>query len=215
MRGCPSCLPLVMLFTIYFGPKKLVIASSLPANPTEAKEIVTIPFYKQTDIEGAILQVRQHGTVYLLNPEPQQVLEQVKDYFSFIQAAGGLVQNAEKQVLLIFRKGKWDLPKGKLDPGEDLPTCAVREVEEETGVAQLTINRPLSPTYHTYFMDGRHCLKESHWYLMQTLHSGPLQPQLEEDIEQCIWCEPHELPNYLHNTHPSIADVIREATPLL
>lgn len=204
-----------MQFTIYFGPKKLVIAPALPANPTEAKEAIALPFHQQTDIEAAILQVRQHGTVYLLNPEPQQVLEQFKDHFAFIQAAGGLVQNPEGQVLLIFRKGKWDLPKGKLDPGEDLPTCAVREVEEETGVAQLTITQPLSPTYHTYFMDGRHCLKESHWYLMTTQHTGPLQPQLEEDIEHCIWCEPQELQKYLSNTHPSIADVIREATPLL
>src|SRR5215204_4522110 len=48
--------------------------------------------------------------------------------FTLIKAAGGLVVNDDRHLLLIFRRGKWDLPKGKLDPGESLETCALREV---------------------------------------------------------------------------------------
>src|SRR5215212_7887430 len=86
--------------------------------------------------------------------------------FVLIQAAGGLVLNPAKAMLFIYRKGRWDLPKGKLDEGETLDHCAVREVKEETGLQHLRLIEPLLVTYHTYDEDGRHMLKETHWYLM-------------------------------------------------
>ncbi|SHG02180.1 8-oxo-dGTP pyrophosphatase MutT, NUDIX family [Cnuella takakiae] len=213
--ACRTILHLRMEYTLYFGPKKLVLTSAPPANTTGQHAAPVIPFTQQADMQTAKKAIGQSPSVYLVAPDTALLLEAAKAHFAFIQAAGGLVQNASGEVLLIYRKGKWDLPKGKLDPGEDLPTCAVREVGEETGVGQLSIIQPLSPTYHTYFMAGQHCLKESHWYLMRTQHTGPMQPQLEEDIEACIWVDPKKLAGYLTNTHPSIADVISEAAPLL
>ena len=110
---------------------------------------------------------------------------------------------------MIFRRGKWDLPKGKLDPGESLETCAVREVQEETGVQDVVLEKPLVVTYHTYDESGKHILKESHWYLMQTEKEEELTPQQDEDIDLCIWVPLDELETYMHNTHPSIRDVIK------
>ncbi|HEX2536262.1 MAG TPA: NUDIX domain-containing protein, partial [Chitinophagaceae bacterium] len=119
-------------------------------------------------------------------------------------------------VLLIFRKGKWDLPKGKLDPGETLEACAVREVQEETGLQEINLGAYLHTTFHTYTEGNELALKESVWYLME--HTGPgegLTPQREEDIEECIWVPLTGLEPYLGNTHASIADVVRVALKVL
>ena len=70
--------------------------------------------------------------------------------FTLVLASGGLIRNEQNEILLIFRRGKWDLPKGKLDAGETLETCAVREVEEETGLRNIELQQPLTITYHTY-----------------------------------------------------------------
>ena len=56
-----------------------------------------------------------------------------------IRAAGGLLIRSGKEfdateMLLIFRNSVWDLPKGKLEEGESVPECAVREVSEEIGL---------------------------------------------------------------------------------
>ena len=87
--------------------------------------------------------------------------------FTLVRAGGGLVENETKQVLFIFRRGKWDLPKGKLDPGESLEACALREVKEETGLSAVQIKEFLLTTYHVYDENGRYILKESSWYQMK------------------------------------------------
>src|SRR6478735_3106050 len=58
------------------------------------------------------------------------MVEFIKDQFKVVKASGGVVRKQEK-VLLIFRLGKWDLPKGKLKKKEESIKCAKREVEEE------------------------------------------------------------------------------------
>src|SRR5215510_275068 len=98
-----------------------------------------------------------------------------------IIAAGGLVVNDRDELLMIFRRGKWDLPKGKLDKGESLKDCAIREVEEETGLKNITLGPPLIITYHTYHEGARFILKESHWYKMSVSGQQNLVPQTEED----------------------------------
>jgi 8-oxo-dGTP pyrophosphatase MutT (NUDIX family) len=134
--------------------------------------------------------------------------------FTVIQAAGGLVYNEKSEVLLIFRRGKWDLPKGKLDEGESLEECAVREVGEETGLQHIELIAPLMITYHTYHEGTRHVLKESHWYSMKTSGKQTLVPQLEEDIQEIRWVKPSDLHQYIQNTFPSIVDVLKTCGPV-
>lgn len=129
--------------------------------------------------------------------------------FTFIQAAGGLVQNENNEFLLIFRRGKWDLPKGKSDKGEKLDDCAVREVEEETGLKNVKLISPLAITYHTYHEGARFILKESHWYNMKISGAQKLVPQIVEDIHEIKWVKPEELNPYLENTFPSVVDVLQ------
>jgi len=128
--------------------------------------------------------------------------------FTLVIAAGGLVQNEKKEILMIFRRGKWDLPKGKLDKGETLEDCAVREVEEETGLQQVKLLSPLTVTYHTYHEGTRFILKESHWYNMKVSGDQKLVPQTEEDIQEIKWVKAVDLPKYMKVAFPSVVDVL-------
>jgi ADP-ribose pyrophosphatase YjhB (NUDIX family) len=129
--------------------------------------------------------------------------------FTLVKAAGGLVLNEQKEILLIFRRGSWDLPKGKLDDGETLEECAVREVEEETGATNVKLLSPLSITYHTYHEGARFILKESHWYNMSVSGEQKLTPQTEEDIQEIKWVAAEKLTEYLKKSYPSVAEVLQ------
>lgn len=131
--------------------------------------------------------------------------------FNIIKASGGLVVNDDKQLLLIFRRGKWDLPKGKLNPGESPETCAVREVKEETGLKTVTLQRHLITSYHTYEENGKHLLKETEWYLMHSPNQSSLEPQTDEQIMEAVWAAPDQLTPYTNNTYLLIKDVLKSA----
>ena len=130
--------------------------------------------------------------------------------FTIIQAGGGLVLNEKNEILLIFRKGKWDLPKGKLDNGETISACAIREVEEETGLKNVILIEPLIITYHTYHEGSRFILKESHWYTMKVSGNQTLTPQTEEDILEVKWITKEEAKQYFPECYPSVVDVLEK-----
>lgn len=140
----------------------------------------------------------------------RDLLQAFKSHLTFVQAAGGFIFTPAKEILLILRRGKWDLPKGKLDEGESLEVCAMREVEEETGLRNIEIIKPLTVSYHTYHERGKHILKESQWYLMRCKSAQALKPQTEEDIEQCLWVAADRLPTYLPDMHTSLIDVVND-----
>ncbi len=128
--------------------------------------------------------------------------------FTLVQAGGGLVRNEKKEILTIFRRGKWDLPKGKLDKGEKLEDCAVREVEEETGLQNVQLVSPLTVTFHTYHEGARFILKQSYWYTMKVSGEQKLVPQTDEGIQEIKWVKPAELGPYMGNCFPSVKDVL-------
>ena len=129
-----------------------------------------------------------------------------------IVAGGGLLLNENNELLMIFRRGFWDLPKGKLDAGETMEACALREVEEETGVGYLQLGELLSITRHQYFDPyiKEEVIKETHWYSMNVKGSPALIPQTEEDITDIRWVPLQEVPQLLKNSF----DTIREITGL-
>ena len=128
--------------------------------------------------------------------------------FTPIEAAGGIVQNDKNELLFIYRLGKWDLPKGKAEAGEELEACALREVEEETGITHLTLQKKMGQTYHTYNAYGKHFLKTTHWYYMTCSAKQKLVPQTEEDIADIKWVQPENIAEQLKNTYPSIKDIL-------
>lgn len=112
-----------------------------------------------------------------------------KSLYHIIDAAGGAIRNQEGELLMIYRLGHWDLPKGKIEAGESKEQGALREVVEECGIFEPEIVGVLPTTYHYYELNGQPILKRSFWFAMELDKNSPLKPQLEEDISQVIWCD--------------------------
>lgn len=141
----------------------------------------------------------------------------ISEIFSFfkskyieIKAAGGIVCNKKDEVLMIFRRGKWDLPKGKLNKSETIANCAIREIEEETSVSELEIIRKLPDTYHIYYEKEKQILKHCYWFQMSTNSESVPLPQTEEDITDVKWVKKEMLNDILKNTFPSVKFIINK-----
>jgi len=132
--------------------------------------------------------------------------------YMLIIACGGVVYNTDKQLLMIYRNDKWDLPKGKLEANETLRECALREVEEECSVNNLSILNELESTYHVYKINGKKVLKKTHWFRMKTEYSDKLIPQHEEGITKVEWINKHEIKSKLNNTYPNLIDILLNET---
>jgi len=122
----------------------------------------------------------------------------------FINAGGGIVQNDDGEFLLIFRNGKWDLPKGQQDDGEALSLTAIRETSEECGIKELTLIKPIASTRHSYWLDDLLVFKKTQWYHLHTPGRPTPCPQVEEGIELCCWCSKEEAKQLLNESYPSI-----------
>ena len=129
--------------------------------------------------------------------------------FKIIEAAGGMVNDGEDNILFIFRRGSWDLPKGKIDKGEKKKEAAIREVEEETGITNITIGKKIKTTRHTYkTKNGKRAIKKTYWYEMVTANQQ-LIPQKEEDITKAEWIPLSEVQNLKGNVFKNINEVTK------
>jgi 8-oxo-dGTP pyrophosphatase MutT (NUDIX family) len=204
---------------IYFDSFTLKITDTDAASPEGPTNEGSENVYLEPSAADMIRIMETHhhagSEVVIRSQNIERVLSEVTKQFKLIQAAGGMVCTPEGSILMIYRRGKWDLPKGKLDDGEDLPTCAVREVTEETGIRNLVLGEKVTVTYHTYLEQGSKILKESHWYLMHSASDQKLVPQTDEDIEKCEWVLFNDVKTYLAETHPSIVDVLKKGIQLI
>ncbi len=126
---------------------------------------------------------------------PLCLLRCLKRRMRWVRAAGCVVHDEAGNMLLIQRNGRWDLPKGKVEPGETLLQAALREVEEETGITPLPATRyPLpTKTYHIFNLYGGWHLKQTSWFAARTVGVMPEgTPQGEEGIAEVVWVKPDE-----------------------
>ncbi|NQV01159.1 MAG: NUDIX domain-containing protein, partial [Bacteroidia bacterium] len=196
----------------------------LPGSIEELEEVLT-NFEKDSSIQE----------LGLSSSDYKKLKRDLNSLFTIVKAAGGLVRNEDGEILFIHRRGRWDLPKGKLEIGNSKlgkkksETChceehsdeakreannewrkseAIREVKEETGLLEVEVIRKMKPTYHVYQERGRRMLKKSYWFEMSAPKAQKLIPQLEEDIRYVRWFKPEELSVVLENTFGSLREMI-------
>ena len=126
-----------------------------------------------------------------------------------VLAGGGKVYNSNNEILFIYRNGKWDLPKGRSEKGEDIELTAIREVEEETGVKNLKIVKELETTYHIFKRNGNHRIKITRWFEMTSDYTGKLKPEKSEGITKVKWLNPEKSEKALKNSYANIQSLIQ------
>jgi hypothetical protein len=146
-------------------------------------------------------------SLYILTSIKEALKAKIFSLYTVIEAAGGVVQNDADEVLWIYRLGKWDLPKGKLEKNEKFKKAAVREVEEECNVKASLIDK-VCTTFHTYTHKNQRILKKTKWYSMRSKHTGKLIPQVEENIEKVEWLGPVAMNKAISDTYSSIRFVM-------
>jgi 8-oxo-dGTP pyrophosphatase MutT (NUDIX family) len=191
---------MVQMYKVFVNDKPIIITSS-------SKKENNFPLYtfknivfddilrklNNNELDGVNLyssDLKKDWSLFLLNME-------------VIPAAGGLVLNPKKEVLFIYRNNIWDLPKGWIEKDESIETAAIREVEEECGIFNLSILKKLSTTYHLYFQRSLK-LKETHWFLMSSDFDKELVPQTEEGITKVLFKNEAEINEALQNTYANI-----------
>ena len=144
---------------------------------------------------------------YLVHHDIELIWKEFCTSFKRIDAAGGVVRNNKGEILVIKRNGIWDLPKGKLDKGEDFETAALREVSEECGINNLILESKIISTYHTYDLDSKEILKKTEWFSMLYKGEETPVPQISENISSVMWLNPDEISYISGNTYRSLMEV--------
>jgi 8-oxo-dGTP pyrophosphatase MutT (NUDIX family) len=202
-----------MYIKIYFDNKPLFLCDNVDATLqpyVHHDDAVFIDELNLHTIKSMIHEMQEpsvHAGVFF-----HKDLNQLKDAFfkkfTLVKAAGGFVLNENNEVLMMFRRGKWDLPKGKMDKKESFEECAIRETKEETGLKNINLISPLITTYHTYHEGSRFVLKETKWFTMKVSGEQKLIPQAAEQITKLEWVGENDLKKYLQNSFPSVNDVL-------
>ena len=169
------------------------------------EKYVSIPL-KEVKFKRIIKKINKGKLLYvnLYHPKEEKLLKHLFKKLPVVTAGGGMVLNPNKEVLFIFRNGRWDLPKGKVENGESIEEGAIREVEEETGVQNLEISRFLMTTYHVFQRKGKYKLKVTYWYEMTTDYSGELIPEESEGIQKVKWKNMEKAQKALQKSYANI-----------
>lgn len=187
--------------TVYFADKQVVFTSEPGAGNAYP---VALADGERISRDKVVKILETHNSVAVVSPDPDAVFADFAAGFRYVEAAGGIVVNERGEWLMIHRNGRWDLPKGHLEPGEQIDACAVREISEETGIGAGVV-RPLCETLHAYFFSRSGCweLKHTCWFELSA-RAGVPSPQTEEGIDAVAWCTPSQVAANLRDAFPTI-----------
>ena len=196
------------MYKVFFNRKFVLLTTKIVDHDDETP-FFYIKYTNQEQIISALKSKKTKG-IYLYNANQDKLRKKLLKIFSFVEAAGGLVEHQSGEFLFIFRNDKWDLPKGKVEKKEILIDAAVREVMEETGVKDLIIKKHLNHTFHLFSRNGKYKLKKTYWYLMTTTYNGNLEPQFDEGIVKAEWKNKEEIPDLMENAYQNIKILLEE-----
>lgn len=196
------------MYRIYINRAVVIIAESSAQRPEEGCQKLQLEELNFRQLAQDLLRENRPVKYIIEAGQPDLVLKKLAASVRTIEAAGGLVKNEKGEYLFIFRRGKWDLPKGKVDEGENVEQAAQREVEEECGIRVNHAGPLLGITYHMYEIQGSLILKSTTWYAMEVVGRHVLVPQIEEDITEVRWLPTSGLKLVRQNTYPLICEVI-------
>jgi len=203
-----------MQIKIYYGDKPVYLCDEMNDEMNELlhhPDVVFVDELSTPAIKSMVHEIKKdnfHAGI-LWNSDLEKLKQAFFKHFTVIEAAGGIVQNDDKDLLFIFRRGKWDLPKGKMEKNETAEIAAAREIEEETGVTNLTLKKKIGDTFHIYDEFGKHFLKISHWYYFNCPSKQELQPQTIEDISEVKWFKTKDIRKPVANTYATIKDILQ------
>jgi 8-oxo-dGTP pyrophosphatase MutT (NUDIX family) len=172
-------------------------------------------FYKYRNVDDLkelidfYWKLKRIDTLFIFHYDIEELRERFKSCFHQVYAAGGLVRNGEGKYLIMRRRDKWDLPKGKVNRDETFEKAAIREVTEECGLHDLEICGPLLSTYHAYWLDEQTILKRTSWFEMVNHGNEEPVPQQDEDITEIKWVSKEDLGRITGNTYMSVIDVLK------
>lgn len=197
------------MYKVFFNDRSVFLTDDFAKN-FQHRYGLFFKYTEKEDLEEIIAfysKLTRIKSLIIFHYDIEELRETFRLCFYNIDAAGGVVRNSKGEYLFIFRRGKWDLPKGKIEEGESYQQAALREVEEETGLSNLKLDKTLMSTYHTYPLEDTLVLKKTYWFEMQyTGHEAPV-PQTTEDIEEVKWFKPEELFIPFQNTYPLVLDL--------
>ena len=151
-----------------------------------------------------LLTKKKINSIGVFSNEFELIINIFKKKFPEIIAGGGKVINNKSEILFIYRNKKWDLPKGKAEKNEIISETALREVEEETGIKNLSIIKPLDKTYHIFKRGGKNYLKTTYWFEMKSDFNGKFKPQKKEGITRVEWIGIENLSSVLPKSYANI-----------
>lgn len=180
------------MYKIYINNNPLIITQK----KLNVKYINEIDELNVKNLENLVLKLENNnhpGGIIINCKNEIEFMKRITSQFNTITAAGGIVNNGKNKYLMIYRRGFWDLPKGKSDKKESFKDTALREVIEETGLKKIKIIQKLPLTYHTYQINKKRILKKTYWFEMIAAGNQKLIPQIEEDIEDIKWFTLNEI----------------------
>ncbi|MCB0461515.1 MAG: NUDIX domain-containing protein [Flavobacteriaceae bacterium] len=193
------------MYKVFVNDKPIILTSEI----SEDKLYKTYPL-KYVDLPKVVRDLKRGNNkgVYLYHKNKDKLLKKFLKKFPNVIAGGGKVYNNEGKVLFIFRNDKWDLPKGRIEGNESIEEGAIREVEEETGVKNLTITKPLNTTYHIFKRNSRYKIKITYWFEMYTSYNGDLLPEASEGITKVKWLGKKKQAKALKNSYANIRELM-------